>query len=116
MKTYSAIITASLVLLLCPLTTAAQEGPSVCSQIENSVGNAAPKWKLARHPKRCDVMSAFKWVSGKSEIFVIMWPRPSVDDATAVFRSLATDNGDLLAENINVLGTGLREFGDENRL
>ena len=44
-----------------------------------------------------------------------MWPCPSVDDAGITFRSLATDN-ELLSENINVLGTGLREIGDENRL
>ena len=60
-------------------------------------------------------MSYFQWTSGKSQIYVFVYPKQTTTDASDIFRLLEADD-EMTAEKISVLETGLRELGDENRL
>ena len=60
-------------------------------------------------------MAYFKWTSGKSVIYAFVYPGSSVKEAADTFQLVAADD-EITAERIKVLGTGLRELGDENRL
>jgi hypothetical protein len=107
---------AALAIILCGFITAiAQDNGSVCLQIENSVRDKASSWKLERKSRTCRRFSYFKWSSGKSEVFAVIYPESSAKEANEIFQLLLNDD-ELLAEKIEVLGTGLREFGEDNRL
>jgi hypothetical protein len=109
-------VLAMLAIILCGFIPAlAQENDSVCSQIGNSVRDRTRLWKLDRKSHSCNKMSYFKWTSGKSVIYAFIYPESSVKEATEIYGLLADDD-ELLSVKIEVLGTGLREFGGDNRL
>ena len=100
---------------LCSIAAFAQDNSSVCTQLETSVRNNAPAWKLTRKSKSCHWFSYFQWTSGKSRIYAIVYPVASGKAAADTFQLLASDD-EVLGEKTNSLGTGLRELGDDNRL
>ncbi len=107
---------AALVLMFCGFMPAlAQNNDSVCSQIENSVRDRTPSWKLDRKSHSCHRLSYFKWTSGKSVVYAFIYPQSSAEEAAEIYGLLANDD-ELFSEKIEVVGTGLREFAEENRL
>ena len=103
-------------LIVGAIPATAQSSDSACGRIANSITTKAPSWKLTRQSKSpCDRMSYFQWTSGKSSVYVFVYPKHTVTEAADIFRLLEADD-EMTAEKISVLGTGLRELGDENRL
>ena len=103
------------VLFLCSIMAFAQDKDSICTRVETSVRNKAPSWKLSRKSKTCHALSYFQWTSNKSAIYAIVYPVASTKAAADTFQMVASDD-ELLGEKIKILGTGLRELGDDNRL
>ena len=102
-------------LFLCSITGLAQDKGSVCTQVETSIRAKAPSWKLEKKSPQCRVLNYFKWTSGKSDVYAFVYPGSSAKEAADTFQLVAADD-EATAETIKVLGTGLRELGDENRL
>jgi hypothetical protein len=119
--TFSELLMRTTILAVCCLMVgaipaAAQTTDSVCARIGNAITTKAPSWKLTRQSKSpCDRMSYFQWTSGKSVVYAFVYPKHTVTEAVDIFRLLEADD-EMTAEKISVLGTGLRELGDENRL
>jgi hypothetical protein len=109
------IIVSLTLLILCSTTAYPQDNNSVCARVEIAVTKKAPAWKLTRKSKSCGGLSYFQWTSGKSQIYVSLYPGSSNHEAVGRFQMLESDD-ELLGEKIKVLGTGIREVGDDNRL
>jgi hypothetical protein len=114
-KLKALLITLTLI-LCCSISALAQDKETVCAQIENSVRTKAPLWKLERRSRPCkSSMVYFEWVSGKSEIYAFIYTELSSKEAIGTFEFLEIED-EIFLEKIQVFGTGLREFGEDNRL
>jgi hypothetical protein len=93
----------------------AQNAGAVCSQIESAVTSQAPVWKLERKSRSCHRLAYFSWRSGKSFVYVFIWPEKTVADAADTFKYLALED-EFYGQPVGVLGSGWRKAGEENRV
>jgi hypothetical protein len=106
----------SLVFIIC-LSSAclAQGNESVWDQIETSLNSKASLWKVTRKSRgSCQKMSYFKLQSGKTSVYIFIFPSNSVAEARTAFESLATDPD--WCESYDILGRGWRTSLEENRV
>ncbi len=115
MNNLKKIFLAWVVVFCCSLTSLAQVNDPVCVQIENVVAAKVPTWKLERKSRSCHKMSYFKWTSGKSVVYVFIFPENSSMEATETFEYFAADE-EFYGRMVEIIEIGLRNLGNENRV
>jgi hypothetical protein len=94
----------------------AQEIQSPCNQIEGAIKSKAPMWKVVRKSRfACQKMSYFQLQSGKTFVFVFIFPEKSLEDATNTFKYFASDE-EFYGRKVDILGSGWRNPREENRV
>lgn len=97
------------------VNSSAQNVSAVCSQIESAVTSQSPDWKLERKSRSCHRLAYFSWRLGKSYVYVFIWPEKTMAEAADTFKYLALED-EFYGHPIEVLGSGWRKAGEENRI